>query len=71
LAQFSRVRGSIGFGNLNVIENGGEVWRWLTLDSVSVDVKLTIHQLRKSPVFTATVIATLAPGIGANTATFR
>jgi len=40
------------------------------LGSVWADVKLTAYQLRKLPVFTATVIATLALGIGANTAIF-
>jgi putative ABC transport system permease protein len=40
------------------------------LGSVWADVKLTAYQLRKLPVFTVTVIATLALGIGANTAIF-
>src|SRR5579875_3209135 len=59
------------FGNVMLIEERGrEVWQWPTLESLWADVKLTAYQLRKSPVFTAAVIATLALGIGANTAIF-
>jgi putative ABC transport system permease protein len=59
------------FGNAALIEERSrEVWQWPTLESLSADVKLTAYQLRKAPVFTMTVIATLALGIGANTAIF-
>jgi putative ABC transport system permease protein len=59
------------FGDVaRISERSRKVERWPVLKSVWADLKLTAHQLRKSPVFTATVIATLALGIGANTAIF-
>lgn len=60
-----------GVGNIMLIEERSRaVWQCFTFESLWTDLKLTIYQLRKSPVFTATVIATLALGIGANTAIF-
>ena len=47
-----------------------EAWQWPTLESFWADIELTAHQLRRSPVFTITAVATLALGIGANTAIF-
>ncbi len=59
------------FGNVTVIEERcREAWQWPTLESFWADITLTAHQLRKSPVFTITAVATLALGIGANTAIF-
>ncbi|HTF65839.1 MAG TPA: ABC transporter permease, partial [Edaphobacter sp.] len=59
------------FGNKTLIEEcSREVWQWPTFEGLWADLKLTTYQLRKSPAFTATVIATLALGIGANTAIF-
>jgi predicted permease len=59
------------FGNVNVIEERSrEVWQWPTLESIFSDIKLALRRLRKSPGFAATVILTLAIGIGANAAVF-
>jgi putative ABC transport system permease protein len=59
------------FGNVTPIEEHcREEWQWPTLESFWADITLTAHQLRKSPVFTITAVATLALGIGANTAIF-
>src|SRR4051812_11655700 len=58
-------------GNLTASEDRSrEASQWQTLESLRADVKLIVYQLRKSPLFTATVIATLGLGIGANTAIF-
>jgi predicted permease len=59
------------FGNVTVIaERGRQVWQWQTLESVWADVRHALLRLRKSPGFSATVILTLAIGIGANTTVF-
>ena len=59
------------FGNVNLLEQRSrEVWQWQRIESLLADLKFAIRRLRKSPAFTITVIATLAIGIGANTAVF-
>ncbi|MGA7342113.1 MAG: ABC transporter permease [Terracidiphilus sp.] len=59
------------FGNVALIqERSREAWQWPILESVLADLKLTVRRLRKSPGFAATVLLTLAIGIGANTAVF-
>ena len=59
------------FGNTTRIEERSrEVWQWPRIESVAADVKLSLSQLRKSPLFAVTVIGTLALGIGANAAIF-
>jgi predicted permease len=59
------------FGNVALVEQKGrEVWQWPALESILADLKFVFRRLRKSPGFTATVILTLAVGIGANTAVF-
>lgn len=59
------------FGNVALIQQRSrEAWQWPVLESILADLKFVIRRLRKSPGFTATVLLTLAIGIGANTAVF-
>jgi predicted permease len=59
------------FGNSTLLEQRSrEVWQWPALESILADLKFTFRRLRKSPGFAATVLLTLAIGIGANTAVF-
>ncbi len=59
------------FGNVTLIaERSREVWQWRAIESVVADLKFAFRRLGKSPGFAATVILTLAIGIGANTAVF-
>ncbi len=59
------------FGNVTLTEEDSrEVWRWSSIESFFADVRYSLRTLRKALGFTATVIVTLALGIGANTAIF-
>ena len=59
------------FGNSTLLEERSrEVWQWPLVESIGTDLKLVFRRLGKSPGFAATVILTLAIGIGANTAVF-
>jgi predicted permease len=59
------------FGNVTLMkERSREEWQWAFLESVVADLKLTMRRLRKSPGFAATVLLTMALGIGANTTVF-
>ncbi len=59
------------FGNPTLVETRSrDVWQWPRLESFLTDLKLAFRRLRRSPGFAATVVFTLAIGIGANTAVF-
>ena len=59
------------FGNPTLIETRSrEVWQWPRLESILADLRLALRRLTKAPGFAATVLFTLAIGIGANTAVF-
>ena len=59
------------FGNSTLLEERSrEVWQWPRVESLATDLKLVFRRLQHSPGFAATVLLTLAIGIGANTAVF-
>jgi putative ABC transport system permease protein len=59
------------FGNSTLLEeNGREVWRWRVLEDFLRDLRFGVRMLRTNPGFTASVVLTLALGIGVNTAIF-
>ena len=59
------------FGNVGLVEESSrEVWQWPALESILADFKFAFRRLGKSPGFAATVLLTLAIGVGANTVVF-
>lgn len=61
----------LGFGNVAIVrEDVRAVWHPVWLEQLLKDVGFALRLLRRTPLFSATVVLSLALGIGANTAIF-
>jgi len=70
-AEEARAQAMRELGNVALIEDvTREMWGWVWLERVGQDLRYAIRQLKMSPVFTVTVVATLALGLGATAAMF-
>jgi predicted permease len=68
----ARAAASREIGNLPLIEDvTRERWGWLWLENLFNDTRYALRQLRRAPAFTATVLLTVAFGIGANLGVFQ
>lgn len=59
------------FGNMPLVQDvTRSSWGWLWLERLGQDLRFALRQMRRTPAFAVTIIATLALGIGAAAAMF-
>jgi len=67
----ARRRAAVAIGNATRLrEQSRAIWGFPSLDSIGQDVRYGLRQMRRSPMFTAVAVLSLAIGIGASTAVF-
>ena len=71
LRSLAAIAGPRELGNLTIAaEDARAVWEFLWLEDIWKDIRYGFRSLRRHPGFTATVVVSLAIGIGARTALF-
>ncbi len=59
------------FGNTTLLkETGRAIWAWRWLEELEQDIRYALRTLRNNSAWSLVIVATLALGIGANTAIF-
>jgi predicted permease len=59
------------FGNATRIEEQGrETWQWPTIESIIMDARYALRQIRRTPALSGIIVATLAIGIASTTTVF-
>jgi len=54
------------FGNVTRLqEQGRDTWQWPTIESVLMDARFALRQLRRAPALTSIIVLTLGVGVAA------